>query len=71
MYTKFLLVNLKRRDKFKGLGVDVSIILEWILKEYVGRFWTGFFWIRIGTRGKYYEHGNEPSSSIKCRKLLD
>jgi hypothetical protein len=27
--------------------------------------WTEFIWLKIGTSGKPFEHGNEPSGSIK------
>jgi hypothetical protein len=34
--------------------------------------WTGLIWIRIGTgRGGSCEHGNDPSVSIKCWKILE
>jgi hypothetical protein len=29
------------------------------------------FWLRAGTGGRLYEHGNEPSGSIKCGEFLD
>lgn len=49
MFGGFWLVNLKKRDKLEGTGVDVRIILTWILKQWDGREWTGFTWLRIGT----------------------
>jgi len=33
--------NLRDRDHFEDLGVDVSTILEWILRKSVGKSWTG------------------------------
>jgi hypothetical protein len=27
--------------------------------------WIGFFWLRIGTIGRLFEHGDEASGSIK------
>jgi hypothetical protein len=31
----------------------------------------GLTWLRIGTGGGSYEHGNEPLSSIKCWEVLE
>ena len=36
------------------------LILQWTLKKQNGREWTGFIWLRKGTRVSCYEHGNEP-----------
>ena len=33
-------------------GVGGRMILKWILKEYFGRVWIGFIWLRIGTSGR-------------------
>jgi hypothetical protein len=33
--------------------------------------WTGFIWLRIGTSGGCYEHGDETSGSIKVDEFLD
>jgi hypothetical protein len=30
------------------------------------RIWTGFIWLRLVIELDYFEHGNEPSGSIKC-----
>jgi hypothetical protein len=43
---------MKGRDHVEDLGVDVRIILEWILQEKVWRMWTGFISLRIGTSGR-------------------
>jgi hypothetical protein len=51
MFTKFWSENLNGRDHLEDLAVDGKIILEWILKKQVGRVWTGFIWLRIGTSG--------------------
>jgi hypothetical protein len=45
------LENLKGRDNFEDVGVDVKVILEWILGKYGGRVWTGCMWLRIGASG--------------------
>jgi hypothetical protein len=41
--------NLKGRDHSKYLGVDGRIILEWILRKWGGKMWTGCIWFRVGT----------------------
>jgi hypothetical protein len=53
--------------KYEDLGVDVTILLEWILGVKVG---TGFFWMRIRTSGGLFGHGNELSGSIKGGEFL-
>jgi len=36
----------KESDSFGDLNVDWGIILNWILKKYVGRGWSGFIWLK-------------------------
>jgi hypothetical protein len=48
---KILVDKPERKRLLEDLMVDVWIILEWILKKYVGRLWTGFIHLRIGTGG--------------------
>jgi hypothetical protein len=52
MRTKFWLESLKGRDHSEDLGEDGRIILKLILKTWLGRVWTGFIWLRIGTIGE-------------------
>jgi hypothetical protein len=33
--------------------------------------WTGSIWLRIGTVEESFEHGNEPSGSIKFWEVLE
>ena len=34
MHTRFRWVNLRERDQLEDLGIDVSIILKWIFKNW-------------------------------------
>jgi hypothetical protein len=52
MPTIFYLKNLKGQDHLEDLGIYEKIILEWILRKYSGKVWTGFIWLRIGTLGR-------------------
>jgi hypothetical protein len=49
----------------------VTIVLKWILERYNGVVWTALIWLRIGLVEGSCEHGNEPSDSIKCWKVLE
>jgi hypothetical protein len=42
---------MKGRDHSENIGVDVRIILEWILGKQGEKVWTGYIWLRIGTNG--------------------
>jgi hypothetical protein len=44
-----LVGKLKSRDHFGNLGVDVRIILKWILKKCYMTLWIGVMWLRIGS----------------------
>jgi hypothetical protein len=39
------------RDHSEDPGVDGSIILKWIFKNWHGEAWSGLVWLRIGTGG--------------------
>lgn len=54
MDTEFLLGNLKETDRLEHIRVDEKIILKWILKDQVGKVWTGFIWLRIRTSNGLY-----------------
>jgi hypothetical protein len=63
--------TLNGTDHLEDIGIDGVIILEWILRNYGGRVWTGFIWLRTGTGGASCEHGNEASGSTKSSGFLD
>jgi len=43
--------NLKGIDHSVDLGIDVRIILGWVLGKWDGKVWTGCIWSSIGTSG--------------------
>jgi hypothetical protein len=43
----FWLENMKGRDHLEDVGIDVRIILKWIMKQYGVRLWTCFIWLRM------------------------
>jgi hypothetical protein len=49
MNTNFWSENLKGIDHSKDLSVNGRIILEWILRRYGGKVWTGCIWLRMRT----------------------
>jgi hypothetical protein len=46
--TGTLCAKAQEGDCLEDLGVDGCIILKWILKEWDGRAWSGFIWLKIG-----------------------
>jgi len=48
VYTGFWWVNLRERDHWGDLDVEVKIILRWIFGKCEG-FEAGWSWVRIGT----------------------
>jgi hypothetical protein len=40
--------NLKERDNLRGLDVNGSTVLKWILRKQDARVWTGFIRFTIG-----------------------
>ena len=52
MHTWFWWGSLREGVYLEDLGIDKKIILELILKESVGRAWSGFIWLIIGRSGE-------------------
>jgi hypothetical protein len=48
---KILVCKPEGRVESEDMGVDVKIILKWILGKQGGRFWSGFIWLSIGLNG--------------------
>lgn len=69
MHTQIGWINLRERDHLEDLGVDVRIILKWIL-------WTwdsGMDWVDLTQERQMAgacESGNETSCSIQYREFL-
>jgi hypothetical protein len=51
VHTGFWWETLRDLGHLEDVGVYGRIILKWVFKKYVGRLWTGFMWLRIGTSG--------------------
>jgi hypothetical protein len=49
---KILVGKSESKSQSKDLDVDGRIILEWIVKKYVGRVWTGFIWLKLGSNDR-------------------
>jgi hypothetical protein len=62
---------MKGRQNLDDPGTSGKIILKFISKKLEGMPRTGFIWLRTDKVVARYEHGTEPSSSIKCGKFLD
>ena len=52
MYTGFWWGNMRERSHLEDLGIDGSIILKWIFKEWDGGTWTGLIWLWMRTGGR-------------------
>ena len=48
---RVLVVNLKKRENLKHLGVDGSIILKLVINTHYGRLWNEFIWLRTEKSG--------------------
>ena len=55
------------RDCLEDLCIGERIILQLILKKYVGRAWTGFIWLRTETND---EHSNDLQISYSVDNFL-
>jgi hypothetical protein len=58
---------MKERDLLEELRVDGMLMLNWILKEIVGRLWTEI--MRFGIRINVGSYINGSELSIKLHKL--
>jgi hypothetical protein len=59
------------KRRLGDLGVDMRIILKWIIRKYGGKLWTRCIWLRIGINAGSFERGYEPLGSIKGGVFLD
>jgi hypothetical protein len=42
----------RKNPQLEGLGIRGRVIFEWDLKKQGGTVWTGFIWLRTGTKGE-------------------
>jgi hypothetical protein len=49
--TGFWCESPKEKDHLKDQGVNARMGSKWTLRRLVGRGWSGFSWLRIGTVG--------------------
>jgi len=48
-----IVIRKPERNRPRGRPrIDGRIILKWIIKKEDVRIWSGFYWLRIGTRGR-------------------
>jgi hypothetical protein len=71
MHTESLSENLKGREHFENQGLGERIIPEWILGNTVGKCALNSSGSGYGPVAGCYEHGNEPSDSMKGGEFLD
>jgi hypothetical protein len=60
---KILVGELKGKSHSEGRGVYGRLGSIWTLERLAGMVWSGFIWLRIGTGGGLFEHGDELSDS--------
>jgi hypothetical protein len=61
----------KVREHNDDLGIDMRIILKWILSRYGRMAWTGLNWLGYRPVAGSCEEGNESSASITEGKFLE
>jgi hypothetical protein len=54
-WIKNLVRKSEGKDSFENLCIDGRIILRWILNKYCMKVWTGYIWLRIGSKAWSYE----------------
>jgi len=52
MHRGFWWRNLREGDHLEYLGIDVRMILKWILNKLGEKVWMGFIWLRIEASGR-------------------
>jgi hypothetical protein len=46
VHAEFWLGDLRERDHLEDIDVDVSVVIEWIFRNWDGEAWTGSMWPR-------------------------
>ena len=60
-----------RETSWMPYTCDKRVILKWIVNKQDESTWDAFTWLRIGTSDGLFEHGDEPSGYIQCKKLME
>ena len=63
--------DIMERGHKEDVGLDGSIILQWVLNEWCGDAWTGLILLGVRQVAGTCECGNEPSGSIKRGEFLE
>jgi hypothetical protein len=54
-----------------GIGMDVKVILKWILNKFGVGMWTGFMWLRIDRVLRCNIQNSKPSNNQpKCIEVV-
>jgi hypothetical protein len=52
LHARFLVGKREGKSHLGVLDLDIRIILQWTLKKFDRRLWTGFVWLHIRTSGR-------------------
>ena len=70
MYTRIWWGTLREKDHLEDPGLDGTIVLRRIFRQWDVRAWAGSIWLRIGAGAGTCKCGNETWVSIKCGEFL-
>jgi len=71
MHTEFRWGNMREMDYLEDPGIDGSVISKCIFRKWDRRNGLDLSSLEQGQVAGSCKRSNEPSSSIKCRELLD
>jgi hypothetical protein len=70
LYDLYLSPNTIRVIRSRRMSSAGHEALTWLCKKWNGA-WTGLIWLVMGEVAGFFECGNEPSVSLKCREFRD